>query len=62
MCAEESTAWEGTTAPTEWSGLGFDLKWNMGWMHDTLRYLGEDPLDARRGPRLDYLPSMVRLR
>ncbi len=44
MCAEESTAWEGTTAPTAWSGLGFDLKWNMGWMHDTLRYLGEDPL------------------
>ncbi|TVR44053.1 MAG: 1,4-alpha-glucan branching protein GlgB [Planctomycetota bacterium] len=44
MCAEESTAWQGTTAPTEWQGLGFDLKWNMGWMHDTLRYLAEDPL------------------
>lgn len=43
-CAEESTAWQGTTAPTEWQGLGFDLKWNMGWMHDTLRYLSQDPV------------------
>jgi 1,4-alpha-glucan branching enzyme len=42
--AEESTAWQGTTAPVEWRGLGFDLKWNMGWMHDTLRYLAQDPL------------------
>jgi 1,4-alpha-glucan branching enzyme len=44
MVAEESTAWKGTTAPVEWHGLGFDLKWNMGWMHDTLRYLGQDPV------------------
>src|ERR1700730_8824254 len=45
--AEESTAWPGVSRPISEGGLGFDYKWNMGWMHDTLRFMQRDPVHRR---------------
>ncbi len=45
--AEESTSWPQVSRPTYLGGLGFGLKWDMGWMHDTLQYMAEDPVHRK---------------
>jgi 1,4-alpha-glucan branching enzyme len=47
LIAEESTAFPGVSRPADEGGLGFDYKWNMGWMHDTLHYMAEQPVYRR---------------
>ncbi|MBN8615649.1 MAG: 1,4-alpha-glucan branching protein GlgB [Deltaproteobacteria bacterium] len=47
VIAEESTSWPRVTGPTREGGLGFHMKWDLGWMHDTLRYLARDPIHRR---------------
>ncbi|MBI2805259.1 MAG: 1,4-alpha-glucan branching protein GlgB [Planctomycetes bacterium] len=47
MMAEESTAWPGVSRPTYLGGLGFGVKWDMGWMHDTLKYLSLEPIHRK---------------
>lgn len=56
--AEESTSWPGVTTPVNHGGLGFDYKWNMGWMNDTLEFLQKDPGQREHDPNKITFPMM----
>ncbi|MGM0546226.1 MAG: 1,4-alpha-glucan branching protein GlgB [Bacteroidota bacterium] len=56
--AEESTSWPGVTTPVHNDGLGFDYKWNMGWMNDTLEYIQKDPEGRSQDPNKITFPMM----
>ena len=58
MIAEESSAWPGITGALNQNGLGFDFKWNMGWMHDFLRYMRQEP-NHRGAYHHDLIFSMM---
>ena len=59
--AEESTAFTGVSRPTYLNGLGFTMKWNMGWMHDMLNYFGQDPVHRKYSPQRHHFQHAVRV-
>lgn len=56
--AEESTSWPGVTTPVHHGGLGFDYKWNMGWMNDTLSFIKKSPEERKQDPNKITFPMM----
>ena len=58
--AEESTSWTGVTKPIYLGGLGFDMKWNMGWMHDTLEFFSMDPIHRKYHSQRSHLQYALR--